>query len=267
MITRDVKIFLVIYKSHIQGKSLQVFTSIFAKIHSGVSKSVLCNVADRFLNTDKSEILNRRPVAYLVCNQSPPGADGTPSLMTFREVETLFHEVGESFYSSSILVWPRRLWFQKPRTRRPFQYFTPLKIWSLACIMGGGGRGGRGFGRMEENEKKGRDTQVCRYSAFSDPLRFPQRLAYSWEFWYDSWGDYNFKSHSYTGNAVLVICRCEILVVSSVLNSSLEFSALGCLKPTLAGKSSNRIPASYGNYTIKIKKKPTIYTLLINFIH
>lgn len=128
MITRDVKIFLVICKSHIQGKSLQVFTSIFAKIHSGVTKSVLCNVADRFLNTDKSEILNRRPVAYLVCNQSPPGADGTPSLMTFREVETLFHEVGESFYSSSILVWPRRLWFQKPRTRRPFQYFTPLKI-------------------------------------------------------------------------------------------------------------------------------------------
>ena len=167
MITRDVKIFLVIYKSHIQGKSLQVFTSIFVKIHSGVSKSVLCNVADRFLNTDKSEILNRRPVAYLVCNQSPPGADGTPSLMTFREVETLFHEVGESFYSSSILVWPRRLWFQKPRTRRPFQYFTPLKIWSLACIMGGG----RGFGRMEENEKKGRDTQVCRYSAFSDSLK------------------------------------------------------------------------------------------------
>ena len=92
-----------------------------------------------FLNTDKSEVLNRRPVAYLVCNQSPPGADGTPSLMTFREVETLFHEVGESVYSSLILVWPRRLWFQKPRSRRPFQYFSPLKIWSLACIMGGGG--------------------------------------------------------------------------------------------------------------------------------
>ncbi|MFQ3680131.1 MAG: M3 family metallopeptidase, partial [Pseudanabaenaceae cyanobacterium] len=35
----------------------------------------------------------RLPVAYLVCNQSPPVGD-TPSLMTFAEVETLFHEFG-----------------------------------------------------------------------------------------------------------------------------------------------------------------------------
>ncbi len=35
----------------------------------------------------------RLPVAYLVCNQTPPTGD-TPSLMTFREVETLFHEFG-----------------------------------------------------------------------------------------------------------------------------------------------------------------------------
>lgn len=35
----------------------------------------------------------RNPVAYLICNQSSPVGD-TPSLMTFREVETLFHEFG-----------------------------------------------------------------------------------------------------------------------------------------------------------------------------
>jgi oligopeptidase A len=35
----------------------------------------------------------RQPVAYLVCNQTPPVGD-TPSLMTFGEVETLFHEFG-----------------------------------------------------------------------------------------------------------------------------------------------------------------------------
>lgn len=33
------------------------------------------------------------PVAYLTCNGSPP-VGKTPSLMTFREVETLFHEFG-----------------------------------------------------------------------------------------------------------------------------------------------------------------------------
>ncbi len=37
----------------------------------------------------------RRPVAYMVCNQAPP-VDGAPSLMTFREVETLFHEFGHA---------------------------------------------------------------------------------------------------------------------------------------------------------------------------
>ena len=42
----------------------------------------------------------RLPVAHMVCNQSPPvtNADGTvtPSLMTFGEVETLFHECGHA---------------------------------------------------------------------------------------------------------------------------------------------------------------------------
>jgi oligopeptidase A len=35
----------------------------------------------------------RLPVAYLICNQTPPVAD-KPSLMTFGEVTTLFHEFG-----------------------------------------------------------------------------------------------------------------------------------------------------------------------------
>ncbi|NJO20693.1 MAG: AAA family ATPase [Spirulinaceae cyanobacterium RM2_2_10] len=39
------------------------------------------------------ETRTRLPVAYLTCNQTPPVGD-TPSLMTFGEVETLFHEFG-----------------------------------------------------------------------------------------------------------------------------------------------------------------------------
>lgn len=47
----------------------------------------------------KSEALNRDvPVAYLTCNGSPPVGD-KPSLMTFREVETLFHETGKYRHS------------------------------------------------------------------------------------------------------------------------------------------------------------------------
>ncbi len=44
----------------------------------------------RSLAPDGTTVL---PVAYLICNQSPPVGD-TPSLMTFEEVETLFHEFG-----------------------------------------------------------------------------------------------------------------------------------------------------------------------------
>jgi len=41
----------------------------------------------------RSKVMGRIPVAYLTCNGSPP-VGSTPALMTFQEVETLFHEFG-----------------------------------------------------------------------------------------------------------------------------------------------------------------------------
>jgi oligopeptidase A len=48
----------------------------------------------RSLAADGTPVL---PVAYLICNQSPPVGE-TPSLMTFQEVETLFHEFGHGLH-------------------------------------------------------------------------------------------------------------------------------------------------------------------------
>ncbi len=44
----------------------------------------------REIKSDGTKVL---PVAYLICNQTPP-VEGTPSLMSFEEVQTLFHEFG-----------------------------------------------------------------------------------------------------------------------------------------------------------------------------
>jgi oligopeptidase A len=46
---------------------------------------------------ENGAIATRLPVAYLVCNQTPP-VDSKPSLMTFNEVETLFHEFGHGLH-------------------------------------------------------------------------------------------------------------------------------------------------------------------------
>ena len=50
-----------------------------------------CVVRAKFVEAGVTK--TRLPVAYLTCNQSPP-VDDKPSLMTFLEVETLFHEFG-----------------------------------------------------------------------------------------------------------------------------------------------------------------------------
>ncbi|KAH9300446.1 hypothetical protein KI387_012029, partial [Taxus chinensis] len=47
----------------------------------------------RVLAQDGSSV--RLPIAHMVCNQTPPVGD-EPSLMTFREVETVFHEFGHA---------------------------------------------------------------------------------------------------------------------------------------------------------------------------
>ncbi|KAF5778773.1 putative oligopeptidase A [Helianthus annuus] len=47
----------------------------------------------RVFSNDKTSV--RLPVAHMVCNQMPPVGD-KPSLMTFREVETVFHEFGHA---------------------------------------------------------------------------------------------------------------------------------------------------------------------------
>ncbi|BAZ42153.1 oligopeptidase A [Calothrix sp. NIES-4101] len=49
----------------------------------------------KFIENGKTS--TRLPVAYLICNQTPP-IDGKPSLMTFDEVETLFHEFGHGLH-------------------------------------------------------------------------------------------------------------------------------------------------------------------------
>ena len=45
------------------------------------------------ITDELGRLTTRLPVAYLNCNQTPP-VDGQPSLMTFEDVETLFHEFG-----------------------------------------------------------------------------------------------------------------------------------------------------------------------------
>ena len=58
----------------------------------GAWMDVVCSQSKLFAGEGEAF---RLPVAHMVCNQTPPVGD-KPSLMTFREVETLFHEFGHA---------------------------------------------------------------------------------------------------------------------------------------------------------------------------
>lgn len=55
-----------------------------------------CRARSRALASGNDEI--RLPLVYLVCNQTPP-VGNKPSLMTFAEVTTLFHEFGHALHT------------------------------------------------------------------------------------------------------------------------------------------------------------------------
>ena len=69
------------------------------------------------------------PVAYLTCNGSPPVGD-KPSSMTFREVETLFHEAGHGLQHMLTTVNDHRLGvadFQEPALSANLDLVEALK--------------------------------------------------------------------------------------------------------------------------------------------
>ncbi len=75
--------------SRVESRGLRASSEGESPTASGSCLSTLVSRPAEGEGTRRTQI----PVAHLVCNQTPPLAD-TPSLMSFREVETLFHEMG-----------------------------------------------------------------------------------------------------------------------------------------------------------------------------
>ncbi|KAI9475959.1 MAG: hypothetical protein EXX96DRAFT_575260 [Benjaminiella poitrasii] len=84
----DVKVFEVAEQGEVKAYFYGDFYSRPSEKRSGAWMDV---VTTRFKHSDGEVTL---PVAYLICNQSPPQSADQPSLMKFRDVETLFHEFG-----------------------------------------------------------------------------------------------------------------------------------------------------------------------------
>ncbi|KAL9537970.1 hypothetical protein MBANPS3_011303 [Mucor bainieri] len=84
----DVKVFQVAEKGQVKAYFYGDFYSRPSEKRSGAWMDV---VTTRFKHQNGEVTL---PVAYLICNQPAPQSAGQPSLMKFRDVETLFHEFG-----------------------------------------------------------------------------------------------------------------------------------------------------------------------------
>jgi oligopeptidase A len=84
----DVKVFQVSEKGNVKAYFYGDFYSRPAEKRSGAWMDI---VTSRYKDAQGSIHL---PVSYLICNQPPPQSDDMPSLMKFRDVETLFHEFG-----------------------------------------------------------------------------------------------------------------------------------------------------------------------------
>ncbi|KAL0074275.1 hypothetical protein F4703DRAFT_1745126 [Phycomyces blakesleeanus] len=84
----DVKVFEVSEKGNVRAYFYGDFYSRPLEKRSG---AWMDEVTTRYKRENGEVTL---PVAYLICNQDPPRAEGEPSLMKFRDVETLFHEFG-----------------------------------------------------------------------------------------------------------------------------------------------------------------------------
>ncbi|KAI9320888.1 hypothetical protein BX666DRAFT_2017870 [Dichotomocladium elegans] len=84
----DVKVFQVSERDEVKAYFYGDFYSRPSEKRSGAWMDV---VTTREKHNDGEVTL---PVAYLICNQPPPRSSEEPSLMKFRDVETLFHEFG-----------------------------------------------------------------------------------------------------------------------------------------------------------------------------
>lgn len=84
---KDVRYFHVLNENdqHIAG----FFLDPFSRPENKRGGAWMNDCISRSITADET----RLPVAHLICNGTPP-VDDVPSLMTFREVETLFHEFG-----------------------------------------------------------------------------------------------------------------------------------------------------------------------------